>query len=264
MAKAYEGILGPVVGKIGPVVGYLWRGKPVFRAYVEHIRYPNTERQQRERDWFITMVRLAAVARQALLLGMRQKAAAAQMTEGNWFVRRNKQHFRHENGTLHVDYERLMLSEGPVAPVTGTSAAVAPDGVLTVNWQKRSGLHREKSSDSVHLYVYNDDEKRGLLAAPAQRRDGRLSLRLPDHWQHHDLHLYLFATDSQGLASPTTYASTSTARDNQEVEPTDNLLEENPEQIQPKQERKPDETAFSPMSPTRFPRGTPATHQNDT
>lgn len=264
MAKAYEGILGPVVGKIGPVVGYLWRGKPVFRAYVEHIRYPNSERQQRERDWFVAMVRLAAVARQALLLGMRQKAAAAQMTEGNWFVRRNKQHFRHENGTLHVDYERLMLSEGPVAPVTGTSAAVAPDGVLTVNWQKRSGLHREKSSDSVHLYVYNADEKRGLLAAPAPRRDGRLTLRLPDHWQHHSLHCYLFAADAHGHASPTAYAQPSYPQDNQPIDTSIEQAQHPTPQSQPTGQGKPAPAHTHPEAPPQLPRAHLPAHRSDT
>ncbi|MDY6372265.1 MAG: DUF6266 family protein, partial [Bacteroidales bacterium] len=54
------------------------------------INYPNTEMQQAEREWFVGMVRFAATARQALLLGLREKAARDVMTEGNVFVRMNK------------------------------------------------------------------------------------------------------------------------------------------------------------------------------
>ena len=93
MAKLEQGILGPFRGKVGTVVGYLWRGKPVVRAYRREINYPNTERQQAERDWFVSMVRFAATARQALLLGLRERAAQWQMTEGNAFVRMNKSCF---------------------------------------------------------------------------------------------------------------------------------------------------------------------------
>ena len=93
MAKLEQGILGPFRGKVGTVVGYLWRGKPVVRAYRREINYPNTERQQAERDWFVGMVRFAATARQALLLGLREKAARDVMTEGNAFVRMNKDCF---------------------------------------------------------------------------------------------------------------------------------------------------------------------------
>ncbi len=90
MAKLEQGILGPFRGKVGTVVGYLWRGKHVVRAYRKEINYPNTERQQAEREWFVGMVRFAATARQALLLGLRERAERDVMTEGNVFVRMNK------------------------------------------------------------------------------------------------------------------------------------------------------------------------------
>ena len=90
MAKLEQGILGPFRGKVGTVVGYLWKGRHVVRAYRREINYPNTEQQQAEREWFVGMVRFAATARQALLLGLREMAAREQMTEGNVFVRMNK------------------------------------------------------------------------------------------------------------------------------------------------------------------------------
>ena len=93
MAKLEQGILGPFRGKVGTVVGYLWRGRHVVRGYRREINYPNTENQQAERDWFVSMVRFAATARQALLLGLRQRAARDQMTEGNAFVKMNKHCF---------------------------------------------------------------------------------------------------------------------------------------------------------------------------
>ena len=93
MAKLEQGILGPFRGKVGTVVGYLWRGRHVVRGYRREINYPNTENQQAERDWFVSMVRFAATARQALLLGLRERAARDQMTEGNAFVKMNKHYF---------------------------------------------------------------------------------------------------------------------------------------------------------------------------
>jgi len=93
MAKLEQGILGPFRGKVGTVVGYLWRGRHVVRGYRREINYPNTESQQAERDWFVSMVRFAATARQALLLGLRERAARDQMTEGNAFVKMNKHCF---------------------------------------------------------------------------------------------------------------------------------------------------------------------------
>ncbi len=93
MAKLEQGILGPFRGKVGTVVGYTWRGMACVRAYRKEINYPNTEQQQAEREWFVSMVRFAARARQALLLGLRERAARDQMTEGNAFVKMNKHCF---------------------------------------------------------------------------------------------------------------------------------------------------------------------------
>ena len=207
MAKVYGGYMGTVIGKLGTSVGYLWKGRHVFRAYVPHINYPNTELQQAERDWFISMVRFAATARQALLLGLRDRAAREQMTEGNWFVKSNKQHFHHTDDGIRVDYSRLSLSEGSVAPATATAAVVDMDGILTCNFDKNSALHRSKASDNVYLYIYNADLKRGLLAHPTRRSTAHISCLLPDGWQQQQLHCYLFAVDAQGHSSPTSYIS---------------------------------------------------------
>ena len=109
MAKLEQGILGPFRGKVGTVVGYLWRGRQVIRAYRREINYPNTERQQAEREWFVGMVRFAATARQALLLGLRERAARDGMTEGNAFVKMNKSCFGR-------DAARRVRSETPLRP----------------------------------------------------------------------------------------------------------------------------------------------------
>lgn len=221
MAKLEQGILGPFRGKVGMVVGYLWRGKHVVRGYRREINYPNTENQQLEREWFISMVRFAATARQALLLGLKEKANRDQMTEGNVFVKMNKRCF----GRAHApaacggantsglegelcDYQHLTLSSGPVAPLLGATWWMDERQVLTASWERRTPLPRCKSSDSVHLYIYNAHTRESLLAASARRSDSTITILLPDHWNRRDLHCYLFATDTQGHASSTAYATT--------------------------------------------------------
>ena len=267
MAKLDQGILGPFRGKVGTVVGYLWRGKPVVRAYRKEINYPNTERQQAERDWFVSMVRFAATARQALLLGLRERAAQWQMTEGNAFVKMNKDCFgrdaacrvrsetplrpaatspcegeERENAISNqiytagnqeytpsgcsslqgsaadmvsyvstadaarrvrtgVDYARIKISEGAAAPVRFVGAGVDENNVLHVDFEKNSGMSRAKASDSVYVYVYNEDTREGLLSAAAPRRRGHLEMLLPDGWNTQNCKLWGFVVDGEGRAS---------------------------------------------------------------
>lgn len=270
MSLVYNGYMGPVIGRLGPAVGYLWRGRPVFRAYVRHIHYPNTPQQQAERQWFVAMVRFAAEARSALLQGMNEPALRQGMTEGNWFVRSNKQHFHSSpnlgegdpgGGVCHnspdqitVDYPRLALSEGPVAPVTPTAVEIADDGILTVDFNKNSHLRHVRAIDSVHLYLYNATLRRGLHAAPVRRCAGRVALRLPDGWQQHDLHCYLFATDTRSLASPTTYISPATQQ-------APNLPEPQPDTTPCSHSHTPTPHTPQPLTtntqPNPYPRGKP-------
>ena len=128
MAKLEQGILGPFRGKVGTVVGYLWRGRHVVRAYRREINYPNTVQQQAEREWFVGMVRFAATARQALLLGLRERAARDVMTEGNAFVKMNKSCFGR-------DAARRVRSETPLRPAA-TSPCKGEEREDTVSNQR--------------------------------------------------------------------------------------------------------------------------------
>lgn len=206
MAKLEQGILGPFRGKVGTVVGYLWRGQAVVRAYVREINYPNTAAQQAERDWFVSMVRFASAVRPALQKGFRRAAAEARMYETNWFVKSNKRHFRtQEDGSVAVDYQKLALSSGSVAPVAAESARVDADGVLEVRFDGQRQLRRSKAADEVTLVAYNARERKAVIASTVERRTGRVAVRLPDGWQRDELHCYLFAVDAQGEASASCY-----------------------------------------------------------
>ena len=220
------GILGPFTGKVGDVVGYVWRGRQVVRAYRRHIHYPDTALQQRERQWFVAMVRFAATARGALLLGLRERAAAWQMTEGNAFVKMNKGCFGRTPGPspiasplaafprkggldcaggVGVDYERIKISDGAAAPVRFTAAAVDDAGVLRVEYEKNSGMTRAKGTDRVYVYAYNTETRQGLLSAPAERHGGRLQMLLPEGWDGLNIRMWGFVVDGEGRASASAY-----------------------------------------------------------
>lgn len=203
MAKLEQGILGPFRGKVGTVVGYLWRGRHVVRGYRKEINYPNTENQRLERDWFVGMVRFAATARRALLLGLREKAAQEQMTEGNVFVKMNKGCFGRVEET--VAYEGIRIASGSAAPVRFSAARVDGDGILSVDFWKNSGMTRARGGDRVFLYIYNTETREGLLPAAAPRRLGHVAVQLPDGWNSLNVKVWGFVIDQEGRASASAY-----------------------------------------------------------
>ena len=205
MAIVTNGFSGPFVGRLGPAVGYMWKQKCCVRVYRRHINYPNTAGQQEQRDWFVGMVRFASRAQAALKLGLRQRAAEAQMTEGNYFVMKNKQHFVRADGTVSVDYSQLQLAAGSAADVWFKEPRFEEDETLVVDFEKNSLSLRASGDDKVYLYIYAPSLGRGILSAPVARRSKRLSVRLPEMWSGQEVHLYGFVVDREGRASNSTY-----------------------------------------------------------
>lgn len=205
MGKMYQGALGGFSGKVGTVVGYMWRNRPCLRAYRRTINYPNTEQQQKQRDWFVSMVRFAAQANGALRMGFHQQSLDAQMTEGNYFVMKNKQHFHREGGEVKVDYARLKIAAGTAADVYFKDARFGQDETVAVDFDKNTMSLRASGDDSVYLYIYAPALGAGMLSAAAQRRSKQVALRLPSAWAGHEVHIYGFVVDKEGRASGSTY-----------------------------------------------------------
>lgn len=221
MAKQQNGYLGGYSGRLGPVVGYLWRGKWCLRVKPGKVHNPRTDRQQSHRHLFKAMVQFASRQSQVLRIGMRQVSHDEGMTEQNLFVSLNSQSFSLVDGALEVDYSRLLFSCGPVAPVAFGKPAVDDRRVLTVSFE-RNPLHmRSSGEDTVYLYAYCPAAKRGLLSAPVYRRSQSLSMMLPDEWEGEEVYLYGFVTDYAGRASQSVSISWDGV-EGEEEEATDN------------------------------------------
>ena len=216
MGKMYEGVTGVFSGKVGPVVGYMWRNRYCIRAYRRTVNYPNTESQQKQRDWFVSMVRFASQATEALKMGFRQKSLDAQMTEGNYFVMTNKQHFHRENGTVTVEYDKLRIAAGSAADVYFKAPQFEQDETVVVGFEKNSLSLRASGDDSVYIYIYAPALGSGILSAPVARKGRQLRMRLPETWAGHDVHIYGFVVDKEGRASNSTYIGPGRVNHNKE------------------------------------------------
>lgn len=205
MGLVPKGITGPFIGKVGPAVGYLWKGRPCVRTYREHINFPNTEGQLRQRSWFLSMVRFAAKATPALRLGLHQQATEARMTEGNLFILWNKQHFVQTNGGLDIDYSQLKIAAGSAADVYFHKPRFLEDETLEVEFEKNTMTFRASGEDRVYLFIYAPGHDEGYLSAPVARRSKVLRVRLPEQWAGEEVHLYGFVVDKEGRASHSTY-----------------------------------------------------------
>ena len=205
MATISTGYLGGFSGKLGPVVGYQWRGRWCLRARPEWVRNPRSEAQQRHRMMFREEVRLAARMNWVLRKTLEECSLDEGMTPGNLFVKENQRCFGWAEGRLTVDWGALVLSHGPVAPVAFGAPEVTAGCRLTVAFERNPLRVRADKYDRVYLYVYCEAVGRGYLTAPVYRRDGRLSVALPDEFGGREVQLWGLVQDEKGRWSETIY-----------------------------------------------------------
>ena len=201
MAKIDQGYMGGFIGKLGPAVGYRWRGKWCMRALPTRVRNPRTAAQQAHRMQFREMVQLAGRFRVAINTGLRQLAYGYGMTECNMFVHRNHRLLTAEG----LDYSQLEVSHGPVAPVGFGAAQVDGQMVLRVDFEKNPLRQRADADDSVVLFIYSVDHQFGIRTQAVPRKCGHIEVALPTQWADAELHIYGFVVDRQGRTSNTLY-----------------------------------------------------------
>ena len=208
MARQIEGINGGFCGRVGTVIGYQWRGKWCMRSYPRHINDARSESQLRQREWFKLAVQLASRLTKTLRIGMRERSKRLHMTEGNYFISLNKGCFGMAEGRLVVDYARMVLSDGPVAPVGFGSPTLVVEprrfSVMVDFSANPLGLAAERE-DNVYLVAICEEEGAGVSASPSFRREGEVCLCLPASWEGKRVHLYGFVQDYTGEASVSQY-----------------------------------------------------------
>ena len=203
MAIIEQGILGGFSGRVGTVVGYHRHGAWFVRAYQPHINDRKSAAQLEQRSRFKAMIQFASPATGALRLGLRQMALSEGITEGNCFLKINKDRFVAEaQGGVGVDYPRLQFSRGALAGVALTECAVDERNVLSVGWRSLGG----GAADRVVIYLWCPTAGRGLTAEADRCRHG-LRAMLPQAFAGQEVHCWAFAVNQLGIASPTAYSA---------------------------------------------------------
>lgn len=212
--------MGGFQGKLGPAVGYMWRGVWCVRSHNPYPRNPRTKAQTAHREMFKREVQLAASMSWAVNLGFRELAYDMRMTSYNLFVHLNQGAFgwtadasdgteesgREASGVFTVDYSALRLCSGQRAAVAFGTPLWDADNVLSVDFGKDASGLRADLYDKVYLYAYCPDLGNGFLASPVYRRAKRISVALPDQYAGHALHLYGMVCSAKGEWSETVYA----------------------------------------------------------
>ena len=195
MSKNTQGYLGPQIGKLGPAVGFLWKGRNIYRSHNPFVRNPKTPAQVEARAKFKLLAQTARLLSPAINLGYAYKADAERNTTRALFTRENYHLLSYDQGQPDIDMTLLSLADGPLTPVAFGTPSIS-DLTLTVPIANSySGIGCALDSDRVHLLVANRTKDMAILVSAA-RTDTQLQASLPDTFSGTQVELYGFVTTS--------------------------------------------------------------------
>lgn len=202
MAKNYQGYMGEQIGKLGPAVGYKFRGQQTYRAYTKTARNPRTPKQQMGRLRFAVLSGLSRSYAPGIAFGLgtyaRQRGGYYRPT----FLRLNWGAVSFTpNEEVVIDYGSLLVAVGNTPSVYFDRANYETPQKITVPFGPNLDAGGALDSDTVYLFAYNPTLNSGILSKGDLRSSRTATIDLPAAWSGENVHLYGFVRNS--LSEPT-------------------------------------------------------------
>lgn len=206
MGKIEQGILDGFKGKVGTVVGFFWKGKPVMRGYKRFIHDRQSEAQMLVRLRFAVISGLSVAFKAAADLGFQLRAMSRGNTELNNFLQLNWNNVSANNeAEVSIDYGALVLALGSLPGVFFERANYDTPQQVQVAFAPNGAAGGASDNDKVYLFAYSPSLNNGVLSHGDSRDSGRATLTLPAAWSGESIHLWGFVVGTDGTPSHSTY-----------------------------------------------------------
>ena len=192
MAKLKKGIMGPLSGKIGPVVGASWKGVDYLRAAPETkgTGFAQSERQIAHQQKFKFITNFLDPFLPYVNIGFFKPNV--QKTEYNMAFSYNFQEaVVGSHPDLLVDYNKFSISRGSQAGLSNLQFEWVSLSEVRFTWLNESGYHA-RYDDQVMVVLYSPElqDTNGAIGA-AYRRDGHVDFKLKEKFVGKALEVYV-------------------------------------------------------------------------
>lgn len=123
--------MGIQIGKLGPAVGSMWKGRNVYRSYNPFVKDPRTAEQQKQRTKFSTLSNLARVFSPASNFGLAYKADSEHIAQRSVFMKMNKDSLTYNEPLFDINWDQIQCADGPVTAATFGNPTFA-NGKITI------------------------------------------------------------------------------------------------------------------------------------
>jgi hypothetical protein len=158
MGKLLQGANGPFSGKVGTVVGYMWKDVPVIRAKPVRRKKPFSEKELNQQARFALMNEFLIPVKD--LLNISFAHLAYRMTGFNkGFSYNVKTAIRGFNPNLSIDYPTVLLSRGDLTKAESATVTAQSPTELQFNWTDNSGTGKALKTDQVFVALFSPEKK---------------------------------------------------------------------------------------------------------
>ena len=180
MGTIKQGILGGFSGKVGSVIGGIWKGISYMRGIALSHANPQTDAQLAQRQKFAVTMHFLQPLSEFLQLGF--KSYAVKQTGINAAMSYNIRNAL--TGTypnIAIDYPNALVARGNLAGVLNQVASSTVAGTVKFDWEDNSGEIGASAYDKTLLVVYNPSQNQAVTVNElAERADGTQTVTVPD------------------------------------------------------------------------------------
>jgi hypothetical protein len=199
MGTISQGILGPFSGKVGSVVGGVWKGIAYMRSLPVSVANPQTDAQLAQRQKFSVTMRFLQPLSEFLKTGF--KAYAVKMTGINAAMGYNiKNALTGTYPNIAIDYPNALVSRGNLAGVLNQVASSTVAGTVKFDWEDNTGEIGASALDKTLLVVYNPTQNQAVTVSQlAERADGTQTVTVPDSFSGDLCECYIAFITADGV-----------------------------------------------------------------
>lgn len=206
MGTIKQGILGGFSGKVGSVIGGVWKGISYMRGIALSIANPKTDKQLAQRQKFAVTMRFLQPLSEFLKTGFKQYAV--KMTGINAAMLYNIENAL--TGTypnIAIDYPNALVSRGNLPSALNAVASSTVAGTVKFDWEDNSGEIGAASADKTLLVIYNPSQNQAVTVNQlAERADGTQTVTVPDSFSGDLVQCYMAFISADGVVSNSAFA----------------------------------------------------------
>ena len=195
MGKAFQGVYGSFVNKVGNVVGRVKQGVQIYSIYQPSVANPRTPEQVANRSKFGTLTAFVSKILAGVKVGFQKLDGYRYGTAFSSCVGYNLKNgvvAPDGQGGYEIDYSKVAVSEGQLDNAFNLQGSV-DSNTLSLTWADNSGMGNALATDVLNVVVFNKNKNAAIFnEGTAARSERTASVTIPTAWNSDNVEVWSF------------------------------------------------------------------------